>query len=144
DASDLRRLLAGHRRERDERALPLQSHRLLVHAARRHHQPVALAQQLGVVGRGHGRQGTLSTIVGEQAAVARGRALASSAGTLLPVRVVAKFVSHNGGSQAVLIAWNALAALFPIALAVAAIGGFVLSVVGVTPDAIARQVVALF
>lgn len=82
--------------------------------------------------------------MGEHAAVVRGRALASRAGTLLPVRVVAKFMSHNGGSQAILIAWNALTALFPIALAVAAVGGLVLSVVGVTPDAIARQVVALF
>lgn len=82
--------------------------------------------------------------MGEQAAVARGRALVGRAAGLFPVLVVRRFAEHNGGSQAVLIAWNALTAIFPIALAVAAVGGLVLSVAGVSPDAIARQVVALF
>ena len=77
-------------------------------------------------------------------ALAGGRALEGRAAGLFPVRVVRKFAAHNGGSQAVLIAWNTLTAIFPIALAVAAVGGFVLSVAGVTADAIARQVVALF
>lgn len=86
----------------------------------------------------------LSTVVGEHAAVAGGRALVGRAAELFPVRVVRRFAEHNGGSQAVLIAWNGLTAIFPIALAVAAIGGLVLSVAGVSPDAIARQVVALF
>jgi membrane protein len=86
----------------------------------------------------------VSSVVGEHAAVAGGRAFVGRAAELFPVRVVRRFVEHSGGSQAILIAWNALTAIFPIALAVAAVGGLVLSVAGVTPDAIARQVVALF
>jgi membrane protein len=82
--------------------------------------------------------------VSEQGAVARGRAVVVRAAELFPVRVVRKFAAHSGGNQAILIAWNALTAIFPIALALAAIGSLVLSVAGVTPDAIARQVVALF
>ena len=65
------------------------------------------------------------------------------AGDLFPVRVIRRFVTYSGGSQAILIAWNALTAVFPITLAVAAAGGFLLSVAGVTPDAIVRQVFAL-
>lgn len=82
--------------------------------------------------------------MGERAAVARGRAVVGRVAELFPVRVVRKFAEHGGGSQAVLIAWNALTAIFPIALAVAAVGGLVLSVAGITPDAIARAVVSVF
>jgi YihY family inner membrane protein len=86
----------------------------------------------------------VSDVVGEHAALVRGRALVARASDLFPVRVVLRFVSHGGGSQACLIAWNALTAVFPITLAVAAVVGVVLSVAGVTPEGIARPVVALF
>ena len=74
----------------------------------------------------------------------RPRRLVSASEGLLAVRVVRRFIAHGGGSQAVLIAWNVLTAIFPIALALAAIGGVVLRLAGVTPDAIARQVIAVF
>jgi uncharacterized BrkB/YihY/UPF0761 family membrane protein len=44
----------------------------------------------------------------------------------LPGRVVLKVMEDNVPSQAVLIAWNMLQAIFPIALALAAILGAVL------------------
>jgi membrane protein len=62
----------------------------------------------------------------------------------LPVRVFRRFVGHSGPNQATLIAWNLLTAIFPIALALAAIVGFVVRAAGITEDAIARQVVAVF
>lgn len=76
--------------------------------------------------------------------VTRGRTMATRTSELFPVRVVLKFIAADGPSQAIVIAWNALTAVFPIALAVAAIGGFVLSVAGVTADAIIRQVLSVF
>jgi membrane protein len=61
----------------------------------------------------------------------------------LPGKVVLKYMEDNGPSQAVLIAWNGLQSIFPIALALAAILGFVLARVGLYSDAVYRTVVAL-
>jgi YihY family inner membrane protein len=72
------------------------------------------------------------------------RALAGALAGTHPVRVASRFVACGGGSQAIVIAWNLVLAVFPIALALAAIGGFVLRLTGVSPDTIARQVVAVF
>lgn len=80
----------------------------------------------------------------EHATLERARGLVSGASDLYPVRVIRGFMDHRGGSQAVLIAWNALTAVFPIVLALAAIGGVLLSVAGVTSDTIVRQVVTVF
>jgi membrane protein len=82
--------------------------------------------------------------VAEHAALTRARRVATGVADLYPVRVLRGFFDHRGGSQAVLIAWNALTAVFPIVLAVAAVAGVLLSVTGVTPDAIVRQVIAIF
>lgn len=76
--------------------------------------------------------------------IARGRTVASRASELFPVRVVMTFVATDGASKAILIAWNSLTAIFPIALAVAAVGGFVLSAAGVTSTAIIVQVLSVF
>jgi uncharacterized BrkB/YihY/UPF0761 family membrane protein len=58
---------------------------------------------------------------------------------LFPARVVLKFVEHGGPNQAVLIAWNYLTSVFPIALALAAIGGLVLNAAGFTAQTFAEQ-----
>ena len=50
----------------------------------------------------------------------------------VPVQVVRKFLADRGPNHAVLIAWNILFSIFPIVLAVAAIGGAVLGGAGVT------------
>ena len=63
---------------------------------------------------------------------------------LFPVRVVQRFIANRGGSQAVLIAWNALTTIFPIALALVAIGGVILGVAGISADKIASLVANLF
>ena len=63
---------------------------------------------------------------------------------LFPVQVVQRFISDRGGSQAVLIAWNALTTIFPIALALVAIGGVILGVAGISSDEIASLVANLF
>lgn len=72
------------------------------------------------------------------------RRLLARAAELLPVRVITKFLEHSGGTQATVIAWNALIAIFPIALALAAVGGLLLAAAGISPDEIAGQVVGLF
>lgn len=63
---------------------------------------------------------------------------------LFPVRVVQKFLANGGADQAVLIAWNALTAIFPIALALVAVGGLILGVAGISADSISRLVANLF
>lgn len=78
------------------------------------------------------------------AAIKRTMRLASRSADLFPVRVIMAFAEHAGPSQAVLIAWNVVTATFPMALALAAAGGFILSILGITSDTIAGQVVALF
>ena len=76
--------------------------------------------------------------------LARSKKVLNRAADLLPVRVVRAFMDHRGGSMAVLIAWNAMVSLFPIALALAAVIGLVLSVAGFTTDAIAQTALSLF
>jgi membrane protein len=63
---------------------------------------------------------------------------------LFPVRVARRFLEHDGDSQAILIAWQVLTAIFPVALGLAAIGGLVVRAAAISPDTIARQVVAIF
>ncbi|HKB35751.1 MAG TPA: YihY/virulence factor BrkB family protein [Gemmataceae bacterium] len=63
---------------------------------------------------------------------------------LFPVRVVRKFLDDGGGNQAVLIAWNALTAIFPIALALVAVGGLILGLAGISADSISKLVANLF
>lgn len=63
---------------------------------------------------------------------------------LFPVRVVRKFLADGGGNQAVLIAWNALTAIFPIALALVAVGGLFLGLAGISADSISKLVANLF
>lgn len=72
---------------------------------------------------------------------ARGRA-EWAAGTL-PGKVVRKFIADNGPSQAILIAWNTLFAIFPIVLAMATILGLLLASAGVKSDAIYQTVLAI-
>ncbi|HZV48184.1 MAG TPA: YihY/virulence factor BrkB family protein [Candidatus Dormibacteraeota bacterium] len=58
----------------------------------------------------------------------------------LPLRVLRKFGDDGCGSHAVVIAWNGLVAIFPITLALAAIGGEVLSLAGVGRQAVYQLV----
>lgn len=60
-----------------------------------------------------------------------------------PGRVALKAMEDNAPSQAVLIAWNMLQAIFPIALALAAILGAVLSAVGVQSQSVLQTVAAV-
>ena len=55
-----------------------------------------------------------------------------------------KFLADGGGNQAVLIAWNALTAIFPIALALVAVGGLFLGLAGISADSISKLVANLF
>jgi membrane protein len=71
------------------------------------------------------------------------RRLVSRAMGSLPGRVIRKFAEDNGPTQAVSIAWNALQSIFPIALVLAAVLGFVLSRVGVQSKAVYQTVVAI-
>jgi membrane protein len=80
----------------------------------------------------------------DEPALTRARELGDRAIELFPVRVIRKFIDHGGPNQAVLIAWNGLTAVFPILLAVAAIGGLLLNRAGITPEMIANLLVTLF
>jgi membrane protein len=62
--------------------------------------------------------------------IERMRKLGESAAGSWPGRAIRKFVSDRAANQAVLIAWNALFAMFPTTLALAAIGGAILSAAG--------------
>ena len=61
----------------------------------------------------------------------------------LPGRVALKAMEDNAPSQAVLIAWNMLQTIFPIALALAAILGAVLGAVGVQSQSVLQTVAAV-
>src|SRR5579859_3556211 len=76
--------------------------------------------------------------------VGRVRSLADRAAQLFPVRVVRRFADHGGPNQAVVIAWNSLTAIFPIALALAAHGGFVLDRAGITGGSFAERMGSFF
>jgi membrane protein len=65
------------------------------------------------------------------AVIDQAQSLGAQAAGSVPGRVIRKFLDDGGPQHAVLIAWNALFSLFPIILALAAIGGAVLSLVGV-------------
>ncbi len=60
----------------------------------------------------------------------------------VPGRVVRKFMEDQAPNWATLIAWNALFALFPIVLFMAALLGFVLGIVGVSSKVVFNTVVA--
>src|SRR5437868_2719156 len=62
----------------------------------------------------------------------RARGLGMDASGSIPVLLVRKFLADRGPQLAVLIAWNALFSVFPIILAVAAVGGVFLSHAGIT------------
>ncbi len=87
---------------------------------------------------------TVSADRDEHGPLARAAPLVHRATRLFPVRVVQRFAEHGGPSQASLIAWNALTAIFPIALALAAVIGVILSLAGVSQADVAERVVALF
>ncbi len=82
--------------------------------------------------------------VAEQTALAEAREVGSRLANFFPVRVLRNFMEHNGGSLATLIAWNSLSAIFPIALALAAIGGVILARVGLSSQTIAVRLGSLF
>jgi membrane protein len=62
----------------------------------------------------------------------------------VPVRVVQRYGEDDGGIWATVIAWNALTAIFPIALFLIAITGFVLSAAGISTDTLVNGVVTVF
>lgn len=62
--------------------------------------------------------------------IRRARRVAAQAAETVPGKVVRKFAEDGGPNQAVLLAWNTLTSIFPIALALAAILGLVLHLVG--------------
>lgn len=70
------------------------------------------------------------------AVIDQAQELGAQAAGSFPGRVIRKFLADEGPQNAVLIAWNLLFALFPIVLALAAIGGAVLSMIGVSEDKI--------
>ena len=69
--------------------------------------------------------------------------LAQQLATMFPGRVVVKFYRDDGPNWATVIAWNMLSSILPIALALAATAGFVLSHVGLQQDLVARVVLDL-
>lgn len=79
----------------------------------------------------------------QQGALTRFKGLAGRATAAFPVRVVRKFIEDDAPTQAVVIAWNGLLAIFPIALALAAVGGFVLTRAGLTQHAIEAAVLSM-
>ena len=62
--------------------------------------------------------------------VARLKALLKRVSRTLPVRVLLEFIADGGPNYAIVIAWNSLFAMFPIALTLATIASFVLGRVG--------------
>jgi membrane protein len=76
-------------------------------------------------------------------ALTEARVAADRAAQFFPVRVVRKFADHAGPNQAVIIAWNSLTAVLPIALALAAIVGLILNQAGVTPQNVAERLSSL-
>jgi membrane protein len=61
----------------------------------------------------------------------------------VPARVVRKFMEDQASNWAVLIAWNALFAMFPIVLVMAALLGAVLHVTGFTSKAFFQELLAV-
>jgi membrane protein len=75
--------------------------------------------------------------------VDRGKAFGGRVADSVPGRVVRKFIADQGPQHAVLIAWNALFSLFPIVLALAAIAGAVLSLLGIGEQRIETTVASM-
>jgi membrane protein len=71
------------------------------------------------------------------------RLIAWARGTL-PFRLVQRYGEDDGGIWATVIAWNGLTAIFPIALALVAISGFILGIVGVGNQIVISEVVQAF
>jgi membrane protein len=71
------------------------------------------------------------------------RFIAWAQGTL-PFRLVTRYGEDDGGIWATVIAWNALTAVFPISLALVAITGFILGIVGVGNQIVINEVVKVF
>jgi membrane protein len=75
--------------------------------------------------------------------MARLKALLTRVSRILPARVVLRFIADDGPNHAIVIAWNCLFAIFPIALALAAIVGFMLSRVGLASFSVIEVVIAI-
>jgi membrane protein len=75
--------------------------------------------------------------------MARLKALLKRISRTLPARVLLRFLADDGPNYAIVIAWNTLFALFPIALALAAIAGFMLGRVGLASGSVIENVVAI-
>ena len=73
----------------------------------------------------------------------RPKRLARWAQGTVPGRLARKFGEDNGANQAVLIAWNMLGTIFPIALFLAAVLGVALNVFGLHEEAVYRNVFAM-
>lgn len=75
---------------------------------------------------------------------AAGGRVASVAQRTLPVAVVMKLAADEGPNLAIVLAWNLLTSLFPIALALAAVLGVVVSHLGLGETAIYALTLSLF
>ena len=62
----------------------------------------------------------------------------------VPFRLIQRYGEDDGGIWATVIAWNGLTAIFPIALALVAITGFILGIVGVGNQTVINDVVRIF
>ncbi|MGI8563468.1 MAG: YihY/virulence factor BrkB family protein [Candidatus Dormibacter sp.] len=61
-----------------------------------------------------------------------------------PARVLDKYINHDDGPNwATIIAWNALSAIFPVVLALAAVAGFILGQLHVSANAIDQLAVQI-
>lgn len=76
--------------------------------------------------------------------VARVRAFIGWASGTIPVRLVQRLVEDDGPNWATVVAWNALTAVFPIALALIAIVGFALSRAGIDQSVVVHEITVLF
>jgi len=74
--------------------------------------------------------------------VARLRALYGRFQETLPGRLVRKFGEDQAANQAVLVAWNALFAMFPIVLVILGVVGVALNAVGLGSGIVQRDVIA--
>ena len=71
------------------------------------------------------------------------KALAERASKSVPGKVLLKFLADDGPNDAIVIAWNTLFAIFPIALALAATLGLVLKQIGLRATSVTDLVVAV-
>ncbi len=71
------------------------------------------------------------------------RALAAWAQETVPGQVVRRFVEDDGPNRSVLIAWNILTSIFPIALALAGILGLVLRFLGLNSSSVYVAIISV-